>query len=227
MKINKGTVDPIDPIDYVPPEDWRILLLARRTFVRTKLSFDCRQLVRFVEEAERMFEPLGFASVDDLVRRGLEIDPELVSWAIAGLQKLDPKQPVPLDEAVERGRRLVAQTPPAADEHKREQARSKKGTFTRSDAADVHGSSRSDKPRSVKAIARLKRDRDRGDEQAAELLSKVEAGEIKPNRAAVLAGFRKPPRPETQAVNIIKRIDDREALERIAEAIATRLMEIG
>jgi hypothetical protein len=75
-------------------------------------------------------------------------------------------------------------------------------------------------------VARLKREADTDPGKAA-LLAQVEAGEVTPNRAAVIAGYRKPPRPETQAVNLVRKLDDEAALRRIAEAVATRLLELA
>jgi hypothetical protein len=50
-----------------PHHDRRSIM---RSFLHTRLPYDCRELLRFIDEAEQMFGPLGFASVEDLVRRG-------------------------------------------------------------------------------------------------------------------------------------------------------------
>jgi hypothetical protein len=106
VRVNKGTIEATDELDDVGPEDWHLLLGARKYFVRVHVPSDCRKLLKFVGDAERMYEALGFNSVDDLIRRGLEIDPTLVDWAVKGLKSLQPDEPVTLDTAVDAGKRV-------------------------------------------------------------------------------------------------------------------------
>ena len=79
----------------MPPDKWHALLLARRSFLHTNLPYDCRELLRFVEDAEQMYGKLGFNGVEDLVRRGLELDPQQVNWAVDGLRQMKPNEATP------------------------------------------------------------------------------------------------------------------------------------
>jgi hypothetical protein len=45
----------------------------------------------------QMFAPLGFASADDLVRRGYDLQPEEVRLAVEWLKLNPPNEPMPLD----------------------------------------------------------------------------------------------------------------------------------
>jgi len=51
-----------------------------------------------------MFSALGYQDRDDFLRRGLELDPALVDWAIKGLKQLRPDEAIPFVKAVELGR---------------------------------------------------------------------------------------------------------------------------
>lgn len=192
VKVNRGAIAADDPLDHVSREEWHLLLGARRGFIRTHLPYDCRMLVRFVQDAEKMASPLGFEGVEDFLRRGLEIDPELVEWALRGLAKLSPDEqvgPVPLNDAVEAGRQLVERTEPAAS-HGREGAssaeehRAVNGNTYPDRGKDTYGNS------SRHIVSRLKRDAE-GDERAAELLEAIRDGVKTPNAAAVEMGWRK------------------------------------
>ncbi len=76
---------------------------------------------------------------------------------------------------------------PAADEHSRPansvRPKDDKGRFVKGEPSDCHDNPTEGKRQANSTtghIARLKRERDRGDEQATELLTKVEAGELTP-----------------------------------------------
>lgn len=158
---------------------------------------------------------------------------DVVGYTLRDLQLEFERRTAPL---------AVAALPPAADPHSRPGndggsrglARSADEYLASDDTsaacADIprsHGHSEKRNNQTAEGhIARLKREAARGDEQAAELLAKVEAGDLAPTRAAVIAGFRKPPNPATQAVNLVRRIDDPEALDRISAAIAKRHAEL-
>jgi hypothetical protein len=49
----------------------------------------------------------GYASVEEYVRQGLELDPEQVSWAIEGLKRMQPDEPIPYSRAIELGTSLA------------------------------------------------------------------------------------------------------------------------
>lgn len=104
VTIDSGPVDASDGLGDVPQDKWPDLMRARRTFLRIHLPYDCRQLLQFVDDAEEMYGPLGFASPQDFIKRGLELDPQEVDWAIAGLRRRKPDEPIPFQNAIKLGK---------------------------------------------------------------------------------------------------------------------------
>jgi Arc/MetJ-type ribon-helix-helix transcriptional regulator len=103
--IDSGRPEATDPLDQWPPERWGDLAYARRSYIDRRINSDCRYLVEFVADAERMYEPLGYASADDFIRQGLDLDPEDVALAVTWLKKNQPDQDIPLKVAVQLGKR--------------------------------------------------------------------------------------------------------------------------
>lgn len=191
VRINTGPIEAELFLDEVPRESWGTLLRARKTFVKTSIPHDCRELLRFVEEADQMFEELGFANLEELIRNGLEIDPDLVGWAVKGLRSLKPDEPVTLDAAVRLGK------------HGRQGApRDEKGHFV---ADRSKGSNYNLRGTTAEyTLARL--DRDRPD-----IAARVRAGELSANAGAIEAGFRKPPEPLVErTLRAVARMSDAE-----------------
>ena len=199
VSVRTGPVSADDKARDVDRDRWIELTWARRAFVATNVPYDCRSLLAFVDEARsfRIWEQTGHADLEDYIRNGLEIDPRMVEWARIGLESLDRSRPQSLDAAVEQGKKtvaeMVAEMEPAkphggtgANQHKD----SKGENFP---SAKKERKSGSASPERI--IARLKRDANDGDTQAAALLGSLEAGEIKPYRAAVEMGWVKPPDP--------------------------------
>lgn len=176
VKINRGAPDPTDALDWVPKDSWYHLLLVRRNFVRVNIPHDCRHLVQFVRDAEAMYEALGYKSADDLIRNGLEIDPELARWAIEGLRALSPEEAVTLDVAVSRGKQLV--------EAARENPLGSHGGLR----GQGDGITLTERGTSADYLTR------RVARDAPELLGAIESGELSPAAAARQAGIIKPSR---------------------------------
>ena len=103
VTIDSGPVDATYPLRDVPQGKWFELMQVRRDFLGIHLPYDCRRLLEFVEDAEQMFEPLGFASVEDFIKRGLQLDAQQVAWAVAGLRQMRPDEPIPYAKAVALG----------------------------------------------------------------------------------------------------------------------------
>lgn len=53
MNADSGPVSATDPLDDVPQERWRDLMLARRQFAEVALPYDCRCVVQFCNDATR------------------------------------------------------------------------------------------------------------------------------------------------------------------------------
>ncbi len=165
MRIDTGTIEAEDSLDHVPRTGWELLLGARRMFVRTRIPHDCRQLLRFIEEATpEWLSHFGFVSTDDYVERGLKLDPQIAKWAVAGLKSIGTDRPVSEAAAVERGK-LAAH---GVNQH------SKSGGVNHT---SIRGTGNRDY-----TLARLNRDRP-------DLLAKVDAGHISARRAGIEAGF--------------------------------------
>lgn len=88
VTVRTGSVAADDSARDVDPGRWDELTWARRSFVKISVPYDCRSLLHFVDEAieYRIWEQTGHADLDDYIRNGLEIDPELVEWARMGLE---------------------------------------------------------------------------------------------------------------------------------------------
>jgi hypothetical protein len=131
---------------------------VRRDFLGVNLPHDCRRLLEFVEDAEQMHSPLGFADADDFIKRGLELDP--VAWALNWLRFKKLDEPVPFPHAIERGRELVGWGGDRKSEKARNQDRDEPTLIGRGREYDM---------------ARLKRDR-------IDLYTKVASGRCRPMR---------------------------------------------
>jgi hypothetical protein len=107
LSIDSGPVDATDNLRDVPRDQWFALMQVRRDFLGVNLPYDCRLLLRFVEDAHEMHGHLGFASVEDFIQRGLDLDPDQVGWALEGLKRMQPNEPVPYKRAIELGKREI------------------------------------------------------------------------------------------------------------------------
>lgn len=105
--IDSGPLTATARVEDVPVAQWPELLRLRRLFCAIDLPFDCRELLRFVEDAADMLGPLGYANVTDFLERGLALDPQMVDWAVQGLKQLKPNDPIPYRRAVELGQREI------------------------------------------------------------------------------------------------------------------------
>ncbi len=181
VKIHTGTVSAEDYVDRVPVKEWDVLLGARRSFVRVRIPYDCRQLLRFIKEATpEWLAHFGYANVDEYIEQGLELEPQIARWAVDGLRALGIEVPTSLEDASATGRNLATHGGardgagrPAAD------AEAKPRGNQVSNSNLIKGGTNT-----AYTLARLDRD-------APELAAKVRAGGLSAHRAAVEAGFRR------------------------------------
>ena len=94
VRINSGPISATDKLREVPKEKWRDLMVARRLHMKTKLAYDCRCLVEFVDDAEQMHEVLGYSSAEAMVREGYDLKPEEIDVAIRWLKLNPPKEAI-------------------------------------------------------------------------------------------------------------------------------------
>ena len=84
-KIDSGSIEATDRLRDVPRAKWHDLMLARRQFLELQLSSDCRHLVEFVNDAELMFEALGFSSPKQMIIEGYGLELEEINTAVKWL----------------------------------------------------------------------------------------------------------------------------------------------
>ena len=163
--IDSGPVEATHQLHQVPKERWRTLMVARRCFMEVRLSFDCRCLIQFVDDAKIMFTELGYESAEQMVQEGYGLEPEEIRVAVEWL-RLNPQDGAISLSHVE--------------------ALSKHGGDRRSQAIrDQVSNAHLKGPGSIeRTVARLKRDRP-------DLAERVVVGEMSANAAMVKAGFRK------------------------------------
>jgi hypothetical protein len=173
----------------VPRNKWRDLMLARRTFLDTNLSADCRRLVEFCNDAEIMHAECGFASAEDMIRDGYGLQPDEIALVVRWLELKPPHgEPIPLEQAKRLARQEQAQQAEAEDKLNRREAGSHgRGrpldVATKTDDVNVYrrptGNTR------AAALRRLLKHRP-------DIHARVLAGEITANAGMIEAGFRKP-----------------------------------
>lgn len=189
-----------DSAAQVPREQWPQLIEERQRSCQAFLHTDCRLLLFFVKDgAENGW--LGYADREAYLRDGLQLDPDLVAWALEGLRKADPAGAVPFDEAVVLGRRGGDRRSEAAKEYQGNNVTLKE----RGNATDY-------------TVARLRRDQP-------ELAERVIKGELSANAAAIQAGFRiktlSVPLDPERAAQALKRHFTRDELQRLVEALTS------
>lgn len=167
VTVDKGQPDPAVPVREYEPSRWPEIVRLRRDFIKREITKDCRYLSRFVAEANEIYKACGYSSVEELLRKGYEVDPEEMKLAVAWLDRNDPTEAMPLRTVLElaqhggdrRSDKAKAENQPA-------HSRLKYGTTNRD-----------------YILARLKRD------GHADLHRAVVDGELSARAAAIEAGF--------------------------------------
>jgi hypothetical protein len=169
--IDTGPVEAENRLQDVPREKWGFLMRERRDFLRRSLSYDCRCLVQFIDDARLMYSELGFASVADMIRNGYELEPGEIVLALEWLRLNPPVEALPLKTAAEFGAKL---RPVGANQY------SKGVDNTKSDVNTLRPSGNSN----AYALRRLRN-------HAPAIHERVLAGELTPHAGMIEAGFRK------------------------------------
>jgi hypothetical protein len=162
VQIDSGPISANDQLQDVPKSKWRDLMLARRQFMEINLSYDCRCLVQFVNDAEPMHQVLGFKDAKTMVRDGYKLEPAEVKIALKWLDLNPSDQPVALKVAL--------------GQHGGDRKSEKFQEKDQLDNINLKGGTQSAYLR-----ARLERD-------APDILTQLEQGEFKSVRAAAIAG---------------------------------------
>jgi hypothetical protein len=201
VTVDTGPITATTPYADVPKDKLRLLCMAWRRFCRIDVPYDCRELLRIRKQAieHEAWREMGYADLDDLFHNGLEVDPEIMAWAMEGLQALDPTTPHTLDEAVKVGRSAKAATSmpdpatgevpatmlPRGGDQRSEQARSIGNLLVDTQPARARASGISERQqRKLDALAKHGR---------RDLLAQIGAGEISVRGAMIEAGLEKEP----------------------------------
>lgn len=182
--VNSGPVDATDPLRLVPKEKWPDLMLARRHFAEVKLSYDCRCLVQFCDDAREMYGELGFASADAMISEGYGLRSEEVDLALEWLRLNPPDEPLPFETAIiaERARRN------REIDEKTQENRRPHGTNQHSEDLYHEKVDDTSPPTGTSSARALRVLRD----SHPEIHARVLTGELTPNAGMVAAGRRKP-----------------------------------
>jgi hypothetical protein len=187
-----GPITAESSLDSVPQESWRELMGHREMFVKVHLPHDCRCLVKFVEDAERMYAPLGFKNADDFIAKGLKLEPTEIRLAVDWLKINKPDEPIPIDvvqKAAQRAQEINAKTPDLKAPH-----RPKKGDNSQNDITLLERGTTA-----AYALARLRKDRP-------DIHARVLAGKISPHAGMIEAGFRKKSKRKSRVERTYDRI---------------------
>lgn len=187
VRIDSG-INPLVMLTHVPRQQWPRLAEARRYYIDDQFTKDCRKLVEWVKDAEEMWEPLGYASRDEFLTNGLDLNPEEVTLAVRWLELNEPESAIGMEEVVtlaQKVRELPAQPTLSEAMQGNQNARKEKDENSVANGQPVLTEQQSSNSQE-RIIRRLKRD-------APAIAKMLERGEYKSARAAgIAAGIVKP-----------------------------------
>lgn len=189
VTIDSGRIEASNKFREVPRSKWESLVRIKRDFLFVSINYDCRCLIEFCEEAEEVYAELGYASSEEMIREGYELDPSQIELAVAWLKHNEPQKQIGLKAVAKKAdevRTLHADHP----------------DWTQQQIADEVGCSQ---PYVAQVISKnseseesvipdhLKSHTDKADfrKLPPELQQQVRAKEVSLNAAAIKAGIRK------------------------------------
>jgi hypothetical protein len=183
VEIDSGPVTPDWQPRDLPKDKWAELVKKRAAFLARDLPCDCRCLIRYVRDAEEMYQHLGYQSADDLIENGYRLNPEEIRLAAQWLGIRQPEFAVKLPEAIKGGRRLAKDL--AADPNVKPLASPGKAKGNNVDKINIRPNGTS----AAYLVRRLKRDHP-------DIAQQLAQGKFKSARAAgIAAGIVKVPTP--------------------------------
>jgi hypothetical protein len=199
VTIDSGALSPTYRFADVPKARWKALVREKRNFLATNIKYDCRCLIEFCEEANAVWQELGYDSAADMIRNGYELDPQQIDLAVAWLKINEPGAAVGIDDI---GKKVAeARTKPLPDV----------GPLTESEKANGYNITNKRGTDTDYTLRRLARD-------CPEMLDKIEAGELTVNAAAIAAGIRKKPTKAEVCVAAFRKAENR--LEPLRQIVA-------
>jgi hypothetical protein len=173
MRIDSGPLEPTYLFRDTPRTEWGALLQQKRLFLARNLNYDCSKLLEFCEEAEQVWQDLGFASYVAMIRDGFDLVPDEIAIARKWLELNKPEWVIPLPDVLS----LAAQAKQAGP------LAGHGGNRKSQDQVDIVNLTVGGNDPDY-TCRRLLRDRP-------DLFDRVEAGELSPYAAAIAAGFKK------------------------------------
>jgi len=85
VRIDSGPVEATSLCRVYEQAKWPELMQQRKYFIKRVITYDCWMLSRFVKEAEEMHVVCGFATPEEMIRNGYELEPEEMRIAAAWL----------------------------------------------------------------------------------------------------------------------------------------------
>jgi hypothetical protein len=191
VTIDSGALSPTYRFADVPKARWKALVREKRNFLATKIKYDCRCLIEFCEEANAVWQELGYDSAADMIRNGYELDPQQIELAVAWLKINEPDSAIGIGD-------IVPLRDPKGGRPKKEDNLSNLQVTPPGNSNE-------------RVIRRLARD-------CPEMLDKIEAGELTVNAAAIAAGIRKKPTKAEVCVAAFRKAENR--LEPLRQIVA-------
>lgn len=97
VSINRGLPRPEAPASSLPKDQWDDLVIVRKLWAQSQLPFDCRMLKLVAADAPEMAKELGYATEEEFLKEGLQLDPGLVARVVDWLDREKPEKAVTLD----------------------------------------------------------------------------------------------------------------------------------
>jgi hypothetical protein len=196
VTIDSGALSPTYRFADVPKGRWRQLVREKRNFLATNIKYDCRCLVEFCEEANAVWQELGYDSAADMIRNGYELDPQQIELAVAWLKINEPGAAVVIDDI---GKRVAVAR---SDNTKQGERNDLLPDNIRKSSGGT------DTEYTLRRLAR----------ECPEMLDKIEAGELTVNAAAIAAGIRKKPTKAEVCLAAFRKSENR--LEPLRQIVA-------
>jgi len=191
VSINRGLPRPEAPASSLPKDQWDDLVIVRKLWAQSQLPFDCRMLKLVAADAPEMAKELGYATEEEFLKKGLQLDPELVVRVVDWLDREKPEKAVTLDHVEQQLARKSEQLQPSGPAPIQGMV-SPNPTGRRGKELDAHAQPVPQPWSQAGILRRIKRDHP-------DIAEQVERGEFKSARAAgIAAGFIKPSPPSLQ-----------------------------